>query len=51
MEVEPERQIIGIEADSHNSGLGQPADPMMMVPIEQVPDGYAATYSNIPPLF
>jgi predicted permease len=48
---EPERQIIGIVADSHNSGLGQPADPMMMVPIAQVPDGYAAAYSNIQPLF
>jgi putative ABC transport system permease protein len=48
---EPQRQIIGIVADSHNSGLGKPADPMMMVPIAQVPDGYAAAYSNIQPLF
>lgn len=51
LEGEPERRIIGIVADSHNSGLGQPADPMMMVPIAQVPDGYAAAYSNIQPLF
>jgi predicted lysophospholipase L1 biosynthesis ABC-type transport system permease subunit len=51
LEGEPERQIIGIVADSHNSGLGKPADPMMMVPIAQVPDGYAAAYSNIQPLF
>jgi predicted permease len=51
MEGEPERQIIGIVGDSHNSGLGQPADPMMMVPIAQVPDGYAAAYSAIQPLF
>ncbi len=51
MEGEPERQIIAIVADSHNSGLGQPPDPMMMVPIAQVPDGYAAAYSNIQPLF
>ena len=48
---EPERQIIGIVADSHNSGLGNPATPMMMAPIAQVPDGYAAAYSNIQPLF
>ena len=48
---EPERQIIGIVADSHNTGLGKPAEPMMMVPIAQVPDGYAAAYSNIQPLF
>ncbi len=51
LEGEPEREIIGIVADSHNSGLSQPADPMMMVPISQVPDGYAAAYSNIQPLF
>jgi len=50
-EGEPKREIIGIVADSHNSGLGRPADPMMMVPIAQVPDGYAAAYSNIQPLF
>jgi putative ABC transport system permease protein len=50
-EGEPKRQIIGIVADSHNSGLGRPADPMMMVPIAQVTDGYAAAYSNIQPLF
>ena len=48
---EPEREIIGIVGDSHNSGLGHPADPMMMVPIAQVPDGYAAAYSDIQPLF
>jgi putative ABC transport system permease protein len=51
LDGEPERQIIGIVADSHNSGLAKPADPMMMVPIAQVPDGYAAAYSNIQPLF
>jgi putative ABC transport system permease protein len=43
--------IIGIVADSHNNGLAKPADPMMMVPIAQVADGYAAAYSNIQPLF
>ena len=48
---EPERQIVGIVADSHNTGLGKPAEPMMMAPIAQVPDGYAAAYSNIQPLF
>jgi len=48
---EPERQIIGIVADSHNAGLGNAAEPMMLAPIAQVPDGYAAAYSNIQPLF
>ena len=51
MEGEPVREIIGIVADTHNSGLGQPADPMMMVPMAQVTDGYAAAYSDIQPLF
>ncbi len=48
---EPEREIIGIVGDSHNSGLGRPAEPMMMAPIAQVPDGYAAAYSDIQPMF
>ena len=43
--------IIGIVADSHNSGLAKPADPMMMIPIAQVTDGYNAAYANIQPLF
>jgi predicted permease len=43
--------IAGIVADSHNSGLGRPADPMMMIPIAQVTDGYNAAYANIQPLF
>ncbi len=51
MAGEPVRQIVGIVADSHNSGLAQPADPMMMVPIAQVADGYAAAYAVIQPLF
>jgi putative ABC transport system permease protein len=43
--------IVGIVADSHNSGLGKPADPMMMIPIAQVTDTYNAAYANIQPLF
>jgi len=43
--------IIGIVADSHNSGLTKPADPMIIVPIAQVTDGYNAAYANIQPLF
>jgi len=43
--------IIGVVADSHNSGLAKPADPMMMIPIAQVTDGYNAAYANIQPLF
>ena len=43
--------IIGIVADFHDGGLAQPADPMMIVPIAQVPDDYNAAYANIQPLF
>src|ERR1035441_10890941 len=50
-EVGGVESIIGIVADSHNSGLGRPTDPMMMIPIAQVTDGYNAAYANIQPLF
>jgi len=43
--------IVGIVADFHSSGLGKPADPMMMIPIAQVTDSYNAAYANIQPLF
>lgn len=48
---EPERQIVGIVADFHDSGLGKSSYPIMMVPIAQVPDEYAAAYSDVQPLF
>ena len=47
---EPVREIIGVVGDTHNNGLGRPPDPMMMVPVAQVTDGYAAAYSDIQPL-
>lgn len=47
---EPAREIVGVVADSHNAGLGSPPSPMMMVPIAQVTDGYAAAYSDVQPL-
>jgi predicted permease len=50
-EVGGVESVVGIVADSHNSGLGRPADPMMMIPIAQVTDGYNAAYANIQPLF
>ncbi len=43
---EPARTVIGIVGDTHNNGLGNPADPMMMVPTAQVVDAYAAAYSD-----
>jgi putative ABC transport system permease protein len=50
LQGEPVREIIGVVADSHNTGLGHAPDPMMMVPVAQVTDGYAAAYSDIQPL-
>lgn len=50
-EVGGVESIVGIVADSHNSGLARPADPMMMIPIAQVTDVYNAAYANIQPLF
>ena len=43
--------IIGVVADFHDSGLAQPADPMIIAPIAQVSDDYNAAYANIQPLF
>ena len=42
--------IIGIVADSHDEGLGQPASPVVIVPIPQVTDLYTASYTNVQPL-
>ena len=50
-EVGGMESVVGIVADSHNSGLGKPADPMVMIPIAQVTDSYNAAYANIQPLF
>jgi predicted permease len=43
---EAPRTVIGIVADTHNNGLAHPPDPMMMVPMAQVVDWYAAAYSD-----
>jgi predicted permease len=43
--------IVGIVADFHDSGLAQPASPMIIAPIAQVSDDYNAAYANIQPLF
>ncbi len=43
--------IIGVVADFHDSGLAQPASPMIIAPIAQVSDDYNAAYANIQPLF
>jgi putative ABC transport system permease protein len=42
--------VIGVVGDTHNAGLDRPADPMVIMPIAQVTDGYTAAYSNVQPL-
>jgi putative ABC transport system permease protein len=42
--------IVGLVGDTHNAGLGRPADPVLMVPITQVTDAYTASYTNVQPL-
>ena len=44
------REIVGIIGDTHNAGLGHPPDPLMIVPLAQVPDPYAAAYNDFQPL-
>jgi putative ABC transport system permease protein len=49
-ETEPVRQIVGVVGDTHNTGLGHAPDPVMIVPLAQVPDPYAAAYNDFQPL-
>jgi putative ABC transport system permease protein len=44
------REIVGIVGDTHNTGLGHPPDPAMIVPVAQVPDPYTAAYNDFQPL-
>ena len=49
-DTETVREIVGIVGDTHNTGLGQVPDPMMIVPVAQVPDPYTAVYNDAQPL-
>jgi predicted permease len=49
--VEPPREIVGVVGDTHNNGLGRPAEPMVIVPVVQVTDGYMKSYTDVQPLF
>jgi putative ABC transport system permease protein len=49
-DTEMVREIVGIVGDTHNTGLGQVPDPMMIVPVAQVPDPYTAVYDDAQPL-
>ena len=47
---EPERQIIGIVADSRDNGLNQEPDPKMFVPQSQIPDAVSDLNRRIAPV-
>jgi putative ABC transport system permease protein len=47
---EPPRQIVGIVGDVRESGLSQPPDKMMYVPVAQVTDGQTALTSRLVPM-
>jgi putative ABC transport system permease protein len=49
-DMETVREVVGIVGDAHNTGLGQVPDPMMIVPVAQVPDPYTAVYNDAQPL-
>ena len=48
--TEPDRQIIGIVADSRDDGLNQDPQPKMFVPQAQVPDPVNALNTRIAPM-
>ena len=47
---EPDRQIVGVVADSRDGGLNQDPDPKMFVPQAQVPDKVNALNMRIGPI-
>ncbi len=47
---ETTRTIVGVIGDTHNAGLANDADPMLIAPIAQVSDAYSASYTNVQPL-
>jgi putative ABC transport system permease protein len=47
---EPARTIIGIVSDVRDGGLDQPANPVMIIPLAQMPDGITELNSRVGPL-
>jgi predicted permease len=47
---EPARTIIGIVGDVHDGSLDQPANPVMIIPLAQMPDGITLLNSKVGPL-
>jgi predicted permease len=49
--AEPPRQIVGIVADTHDSGPNRDPDPIMYIPLAQMPDLETALNSRVAPLW
>jgi len=47
---EAPREIVGLVGDTHNNGLGHVPEPMVIVPLAQVTDGYMKSYTDVQPL-
>jgi len=49
--AEGPRQVIGIVGDTHDQGLNREPDPIMFIPISQMPDLETALNSRVAPLW
>lgn len=49
--AEPPRQIIGIVGDTHDNGPNRDPDPIMYIPLAQMPDLETALNSRVAPLY
>ncbi|HEY2861135.1 MAG TPA: ABC transporter permease [Terracidiphilus sp.] len=47
---DPARTIIAVVGDVHDGSLDSPADPLMIIPLPQMPDGITALNSKVGPL-
>jgi putative ABC transport system permease protein len=48
--AEPPREVIGVVGDARNGGLDRNPDPIMYIPVAQVPDGVTALNARITPI-
>ncbi|WP_243648143.1 ABC transporter permease [Acidipila rosea] len=48
--AEDPREIVGVVGDTHNNGLGRHPEPMVIVPLAQVTNGYTESYTDFQPL-
>jgi len=49
--AEPPRQVVGIVGDTRSRSVDQNPDPMMYIPLAQMPDGETALNSKVAPLY